>query len=127
MSRLWLSQALLGLLVGGCTATKAQIQIVSAEQALHRAEEYDADTLAKYEYVMASQYLAKAKEEAGWSDFRIADALARQSAEWSDRAIIFVERHGRAQFDVEELSDTAPVPAPAPKPPPDLLDEEEEP
>jgi hypothetical protein len=103
------------VLLGGCTASKAQLQIISAEQALRRAEEYEADTLALYEYQMATQYLAKAKEEAGWSDFRIADALARQSAEWSDRAIIFVERHGRAQFNLEGLSDTEkPAPAPAP-------------
>jgi hypothetical protein len=128
--------ALVTLLVG-CTASKAQIQIISAEQALRRAEEYEADTLALYEYQMAAQYLAKAKEEAGWSDFRIADALARQSAEWSDRAIIFVERHGRAQFNLEGLSDTekpmtspGPAPAPAPEPEPgeiDPWDEEEEP
>jgi hypothetical protein len=105
-----------GATAAGCTAAKAQLQIVSAETALHRAEEYEAQKLAVYEYMMASQYLDKAREEAAFSDYRIADALARRSAEWSDRAIIFVERGGRGELDLDVLSDAqAPVPAPAPK------------
>lgn len=125
MSRWGLSLSSL-VLLAGCAAAKAQIGIVGAEQALARAREYDADELAQYEYQMASLYLEKAREEAGWSDFRIADALARQSAEWSDRAIIFVERHGRAQFNLDEISDTtAPAPAPAPEQSTDILEEDE--
>ncbi|MCB9688602.1 MAG: DUF4398 domain-containing protein [Alphaproteobacteria bacterium] len=114
--------ALLLLLVG-CTASKASIQIVNADDGLRRAREYDADRLAEYEYVMAMRYLEKAKEEAGHSEFRVADALARQSAEWSDRAIIFVEKRGRSDLQLDDFSEdtmspTADAPAPAPAPAP---------
>jgi hypothetical protein len=105
--------------VVGCTATKAQVQVVSAEEALRRAEEYDADEKAVYEYTMATEYLAKAKDELGHSEMRMADALARQSAEWSDRAIIFVERRGRVEISAEGLSDEAPPPPPPPEPEPE--------
>jgi hypothetical protein len=119
--------------LAGCTAAKAQFQILSAEEGLHTAAGQDADRVAVFEYQMATLYLDKAKEEAGYSQFRMADALARQSAEWSDRAIIFVQRHGRGQSG-EELSNEAGAPAnhpstvqpdPAPKPIGDLDDEVE--
>ena len=105
--------ALLLLLVG-CTASKATIQIVNADDAVRRAREYDADRLAEYEYVMATRYLEKAKEKAGHSEFRMADALARQSAEWSDRAIIFVERHKRSSVELSDFGEKGPIPAPNP-------------
>ncbi len=110
---------LAAILSAGCTASKAQVQVVSAEEALHRAEEYDADEKAVYEYTMAVEYLAKAKDELGHSQTKIADALARQSAEWSDRAIIFVERRGRQEISAEGLSDEAPPPPPPPEPDPE--------
>jgi hypothetical protein len=110
------SLLLLVVIAAACTASKAQVRVVSAEEALRRAEEYDADEKAVYEYTMAVEYLAKAKDELGHSQTRMADALARQSAEWSDRAIIFVERRGRKEINAEGLSDEAPPPPP---PPPD--------
>lgn len=112
------------LVLGGCTAAKATIQIVSAEQALRRADEYDCRRTAAYEYVMAEQYLEKAREEAGYSEFRIADALARQSAEWSDRAIIFVERRGQ-DVNLDDFTESAaPAPVPAPTTEPSPIDQE---
>lgn len=118
------------LVLAGCTAAKASIQIVSAEESLRQAREYDAEAIAAYEYTMAMRYLEKAKEEAGYSQFRMADALARQSMEWSDRAIIFVERRGRSDIDLSDFQEgapPAPAPAPAPAPvpapvDPDMLD-----
>jgi hypothetical protein len=89
----------------GCTAAKAQLEILSAEEGLRRAEDYDAQRIAVYEYVMAAQYLDKAREEAGFSAYRLADELARRSAQWSDRAIIFVERRGREEIDLRGLTD----------------------
>ncbi len=47
----------LALLTGGCTAAKANIQLVSAEQAVVRARSYGADQVAEYEYTMAVRYL----------------------------------------------------------------------
>jgi hypothetical protein len=99
-------------LVAGCTAAKAQLEILSAEEGLRRAQDYEAERLAVYEYTMAEQYLDKAREEAGFSAYRLADALARRSAQWSDRAIIFVERRGRGEIDLRGLTDQGPVPVP---------------
>src|SRR5688500_5178286 len=104
--------SLVVLLTAGCTAAKAQFQILSAEQGLHQASEYEAERIAAFEYEMARLYLQKAKEEAGYSEFRVADALARQSAEWSDRAIIFVERHGRSELELSDFSNQGPAAAP---------------
>jgi hypothetical protein len=117
--RTWTLTALLALATG-CTAAKANISIINAEQALVRAQGEDAPDVAKYEYTMAARYLEKAREEAGYSEYRVADALARQSAEWSDRAIIFVERRGRTSINLDDFSDVPdqqmipPTPAPEP-------------
>ncbi|MBX2796492.1 MAG: DUF4398 domain-containing protein [Myxococcales bacterium] len=112
----WLASVSSLGLVSGCTASKASLQLVSAEQALLRAERFEAPTRAEYEYTMAVRYLEKAREEAGYSDFRIADALARKSAEWSDRAIIFVERGGKALLQFDDVTDDAAPPAPVEQP-----------
>jgi hypothetical protein len=120
---------LLLAVASGCTAAKASIQTVAAEESLRKAKEYEADQIAAYEYTMALRYLEKAREEIGYSQFRMADALARQSAEWSDRAIIFTEKRGRSEInlsDFQEAPAPAPEPAPAPAPPapvdPDMMD-----
>mgnify|MGYP000270935182 CR=1 FL=1 len=110
--------------LAGCTAAKASLQIVNAEQSLTRAHSQGAEDIATYEYTMARLYLEKAQEEAGYSEFRIADALARQSAEWSDRAVIFVEKRGRTEIELDdfvlpEKPTEAPAPKPAPTPAPD--------
>lgn len=111
------SLALLCLLAAGCTAAKASIQLVNAEQALTRAESLEAPSRATYEYTMARRYLEKAQEEVGYNEYRIADALARQSAEWSDRAVIFIEKRGRTSIDLDDFSQ---LPADPVVPPPDV-------
>jgi len=114
------------LLAAGCTAAKASIQLVNAEQALTRAESQGAPDGAPYEYVMARRYLEKAQEEVGFNEYRIADALARQSAEWSDRAVIFIEKRGKTSIDLDDFSELPPDPivpppdVPPPAPDPDL-------
>lgn len=104
------------LMISGCTASKVSLELISAEQSLLRAERYGAAEQATYEYTMALRYLEKAREEAGYSELRVADALARKSAEWSDRAIIFVERRGKAELhDLDALPERqAPLPVPPP-------------
>src|SRR5688572_28924751 len=107
------------LLLASCTATKASVRVVSAEESLRRAREYQAETKAIYEYTMAVEYLEKARAELGYSEYRLADVLARQSAEWSDRAIIFIEKKGRIEITGEGLSDVRPPPPPPPPPAPE--------
>jgi hypothetical protein len=91
----------------GCTAAKAQFQILAAEESLHNADEVDAARLAAFEHQMAELYLAKAKEKAGYSEYRIADALARKSSEWAGRASIFVESQGKVEVRVEDFTEDA--------------------
>jgi hypothetical protein len=118
------------VLLAGCTAARAEVSIVTADQALGRAREQDADTLAVYEYTMATRYLEKAKEEAGYSDYKAAQQLADKSANWADQAIIAIESGGRGT-DIEHaeqglsdqgLSDQPVEPRPdtPPEPPPTL-------
>lgn len=96
-------------LMTGCAALKASYHISDASDALNRAEGRQAPELAVYEYTLASRYLAKAKEEAGYSDYRVSVELADLSASWSDRAIIAIGE-GRAA----PMEPTAAPAAPAP-------------
>ncbi len=113
----------LAALAVGCTAAKANIQLISAEQALLRADSEGAEEVAGYEYTMAKRYLEKAREEVGYSEYRVADALARQSAEWSDRAIIFVERRGRTDINLDDFSAVPAAVPPPSQPPPTVPDD----
>ncbi|MBN2800369.1 MAG: hypothetical protein JXX28_14615 [Deltaproteobacteria bacterium] len=84
------------LLVGsGCTATKAAYHIVDAADAVSRAEERRAPELAVYEYTLATRYLDKAREEAGYSDYLASVRLSQLSEEWADRSIIAIDQEGR--------------------------------
>jgi hypothetical protein len=113
----------------GCTAAKAQFQILSAEESLHDAERDEVVRAAAYEHEMAVLYLEKAREEAGFSQNRVADALARKSTEWSGRAVSRFENQGRVDLRVEDFAeevappppptDALGVPEPEPEPEPD--------
>jgi hypothetical protein len=104
------------LLLGaqGCAAAKVGLQIVAAEARLLQAESQDADVKSVYEYTLASQYLLKAREEAAGSEFRIADALARASAEWSDKAVITAQRQRTVEIDTVPVDVVVPVEEPPP-------------
>ena len=116
--RLPLIPILCALLMSGCTAIKASIHIAEAEQALGEAREFGAPELAVYEYTMAVRYLEKAREEIGWSDYRVSENLSKRSMEWSDKSIIAIERGNRGLEGLgEELADEldfggTPEPAP---------------
>ncbi len=114
---------LLLALVGGagCAAVKSGIHIVDAESALRRADDFDAKDRATYEYVMALNYLEKAREEHGYSEYKTAERMAKKSAEWSDKAIIYIERGGGLDIDTRDLlnvpDQVAPPPVPIEPPP----------
>ena len=97
-----LTFALIGLCFGGCAATHTAIQIGKANKAVERAKEAGAQEHAIYEYTMATNYLRKSKEEAGYSDFKDSVNLATGAAEWADKAIIIIEKEGRG-LDVDTL------------------------
>ena len=92
--RLLIVTTFLGTL-SACAAAKATYHLVEADQALKRAGDHRAQDLAVYEYTMAVRFLEKAREEAGFADYKVSVDLARKSAEWSDQAIIVIEQGGR--------------------------------
>jgi hypothetical protein len=57
-----------------------------AATALAQAEREEADHRARYEYVMASEYYRKAREEAGESSYQIAVEYGRRSEEMANKA-----------------------------------------
>ena len=79
--------ALIGALAG-CTATVSTYQLVSADDAIKRAAAAGAEQAAPYEFTLATLYLEKAREEAGYSDYRTARELAAQAADLADQAVM---------------------------------------
>ncbi len=93
----------IGSFVGGCTAIKATVQMADAEKALNSAREFGAQDMATYEYTMAMRYLEKAKEEISYNEFLVSENLSKKSQEWSDKAIIFIQRGGRMDLSGEDF------------------------
>ena len=77
---------LLLLALTGCTAGRSLYYVWSAERSVTEAVEAGADTKAVYEYTLAREYLKKAKEETGYSDYKDAERLARKAETWSVKA-----------------------------------------
>lgn len=92
----------------GCAATVVSLQVVNAERALEQAAARGAAQGAPFEYTMALRYLEKAREEVGVSELGAADALARQSEVWSERAVEFVDLGRRPGVQLDDLPDTLP-------------------
>lgn len=112
--RLWPLIAILFFSLPGCTAIKASAQVTRAEAALGVARDEGADAKAVYEYTMALRYLEKAREEIGWTDYRMSDELSVRSMEWADKAIIAMD-HGKRGLEI--LSDDVLRDRPAAPPP----------
>jgi hypothetical protein len=70
----------------GCGAGRGIYYVWGAEKAFHEAEQRGAEKNAVYEYVLAREYLQKAKEEIGYSDYRAAEQLAAKALLWSNKA-----------------------------------------
>ena len=99
----------------GCTAINGYAHLDGADQALARADEQNAKELAPYEYTLAKRYLEKAREEAGYSDWRACEDLAVLSAEGADKAVIAVATNRSAvKADVPAATPTPPTTPPPP-------------
>ena len=87
-TRTTLCVTLCALWLTGCfgpvTATK---EISEAEGALERARIADAQKTAPYYYHSADEYLQKAKEEWGYSDFQKSEEYAKASMRHAARAL----------------------------------------
>ena len=98
---------LVGALVTGCAAARGNYYIFDANDVLMKAEAAGASE-AIYEWTMATEFLMKAREEAGYSDYEYAETLARESIDWARRAQEVVETGitGREK-DIEQMVDDA--------------------
>ncbi len=87
----WLGMVALGALglavaTGGCGPVESTVLIVEADTALHNAMTVDAKKKSPYEYTAAEQYLHKAREMWGTSDFEYSIDYATKARDLSIKA-----------------------------------------
>ena len=73
--------ALLGVLAlgTGCGAARSTKALVQAQSRLQSTKSYGAETAAPYEYTLGVEFLRKAQEEWGYSDYKVSERLAQQA------------------------------------------------
>lgn len=76
------------LLGSGCAAARSSYFLINATRELEKAREAGAEKTAPYEWTLASEYYVKACEENSYNEFGDADALAKLSMEWSEKAVV---------------------------------------
>ncbi len=81
-----LALALLPLVLSGCAARSAYT-LLNADRALQKARQAGAEEKSAYEYTLASEYLAKAREENTYSEYQISERLAKTSMDFALRAL----------------------------------------
>lgn len=70
----------------GCGPVTTTQRVADATVAVEAARGIDAERFATFEYVSAVEYLRKAREEEGYSDYQDAIDLAVKSREFADKA-----------------------------------------
>lgn len=97
---------LLPLLLGGCAA-KAAYTLMNAQQAVDAASAAGAEKKVPYEYTLAYEYLQKAKEENGYSEYGAVEKLTAKSIEYAnsaaEKARQMVDENPDETFVPEEL------------------------
>lgn len=78
--------ALLALSLSACGPISTTVALHDAESAVEAARAADAHRYASYELTSAEEYLRKAREEEGYSDFQVAVDLARKALIFADEA-----------------------------------------
>lgn len=78
--------AVLALGVGACGPLQSTAFLTDAETLLEAARTAQADRLAPYEWTGANLYVAKSKEEVGYSDFEQAVDYAKKAVDLATRA-----------------------------------------
>ena len=81
--------------LGGCyAATKATVDLSGAQQKLEMARTAGAPERATYAWTMADEFLKKARDEWGRSDYEAAEALLKKAAYWADQATSIAQASG---------------------------------
>lgn len=82
----WILMVFIAPLISNCGALISTADLSQAKRAIESAEEVDADVWAVYEFVSASEYLLKAREEWAHSDFQHAHEYAERAIEFAEDA-----------------------------------------
>jgi hypothetical protein len=84
---------ILGL--GGCYAgTKATVKLTQTEQKMNAARAAGAPERAIYAWTMADEYMKKARDEWGRSDYESAEALLKKAEHWAAEAVSIARANG---------------------------------
>jgi len=70
----------------GCTAVKGTRTLVDGERALYSASQAGAETAATHAWFMADEYMKKAREEWGYSEYEAAEGYAIMASQWAAKA-----------------------------------------
>lgn len=76
----------MGALLGACGPTKSTALIMDADVQLQAAKTADAEKLAPFEYTAAAEYLHKAREEQGYSDFEVSIDFGEKAVKFATEA-----------------------------------------
>lgn len=102
----------------GCAPISSTASVLKADLALTAAETAGAKQHAPYEYTAASEYLSKAREEAGYSHFAASVTFADKAVKLADDAkakALAVSQAGQPVALPPPTSTTAPtLPPPTP-------------
>jgi hypothetical protein len=74
------------LVLGGCGPVESTSLIIEADTGLHNAKTAQGDQKSPYEYTSAEQYLHKAREKWGTSDFEYAIDYATEARDMAKSA-----------------------------------------
>ena len=69
----------------GCAAAKGSYVVLTAQQNVHAAQQNGAED-AVYYWTLATEYMEKAREEWGHSDYGPAEELAHKAEEYAQKA-----------------------------------------
>ena len=85
-SPLTLPLLLLAGALPSCTAARSTYHLAKAEQAVYLAREAEAPDRVVYEWTMADEFIRKAREEWGYSDYGPAEDYSKKATEWAGKA-----------------------------------------
>jgi hypothetical protein len=118
------SLLLLALLsLSGCTAARGGYAVIDAQRAYKEAVDEGAEEYAVYSITLAHEYLMKAREEVGYSDYGAADKLCQKAKIAASKAAAEA-RTGGVKVEYEEILPESEVERPSE--PTTTIDDEEE-
>ena len=100
-------------LVGCYAGTKATVKLTQTEQKMNAARAAAAPDRAVYAWTMADEYMKKARDEWGRSDYEAAEALLKKAEHWAAEAVSIARANG--DVPMQEALQDAPSPTDEPQ------------